>query len=183
VDIQVFDDCFYLTPVKYKYADKGREINLGRIERPLTFSHQYISPFWKSQIEHVIKVRKKEIVEWALKEICRVVSATKDKVPHLQEPDLLRSSGSLKLLGVSLGPYVGKGYDCFSKFEFLNYPEYSVPVEVKKFSKGFSYQQHKYGKTELSRAVILCAVDDINYVQPNIDIIELDAMCNYIGNL
>ena len=134
-------------------------------------------------MEYLHKRHKFDYVDWALREICRVVSATKEKVPHLQEPDLLRASGPLKLLGVSLGPYVGKGYDCFSKFEFLNYPEYAVPIEVKKFSKGFSYQQNKYGKDELSRAVILCAVDDIKYVQPNIDIIELDAICNYIGKL
>lgn len=183
VDIQVVDDCFYLTPVKVKYAAKGRELQLERADRPLTFSHQYISSFWKNQLNFLKKMHKTESVEWALKEICRVVSATKDKIPHLQEPDLLRASGSLKLLGLSLGPYVGKGYDCFSTFGFQNYPTYSVPVEVKKFSKGFSYQQNKYGKDELSRAVILCAVNDIKYVQPHIDIIELDAMCNYIGNL
>lgn len=183
VDIQIVDDCFYLTPTIVKYAVKGREIILERADRPLTFSHQYISSFWKNQLGFLKKSRKLEFVEWALKEICRVVTATKDKIPHLQEPDLLRASGSLKLLGLSLGPYVGKGYDCFSSFAFQNYPEYSVPVEVKKYSKGFSYQQNKYGKDELSRAVILCAVDDIKYVQPHIDIIELDAMCSYIGKL
>lgn len=59
-----------------------------------------------------------------------------------------------------------------------NRPEYEAA-----FSKGFTYQQSKYGKDELSRAVILCGIDDIGYVQPNIDIIELDAMCSYIGNL
>ncbi|HLG35318.1 MAG TPA: hypothetical protein VI757_10590 [Bacteroidia bacterium] len=182
VDIQTFDDCFYLTPVKIKYASKGREQSITRVERPLTFSHTYVSPFWKAQLEFLKKKQQQEI-EWALKEICRVVSSTKERIPHLQEPDLLRASGSLKLLGVALGPYVGKGYDCFSNFEFQNYPPYSVPVEIKKFSNGFSYQQKKYGKDELSRAVILCAVDDIKYVQPNIDIIELDEMCGYIGNL
>lgn len=183
VDIQVIDDCFYLTPTKIKYAAKGREQPLGRVDRPLTFSHQYISPFWKSQLDFLKKIHRADLIDWALKEICRVVTATKDKIPHLQEPDLLRASGSLKLLGLSLGPYVGKGYDCFSSFEFQNFPEYFVPVEIKKFSKGFAYQQDKYGKDELSRAVILCAVDDIKYVQPHIDIIELDAMCSYIGNL
>ena len=96
---------------------------------------------------------------------------------------MLRTSGSLKLLGVSLGPYVGKGYDCLSQFAFCSLPEYTVPIEIKKYSKGFIYQQSKYGKEELSRAVILCAIDDIKYVEPNIDIIELDAMCSYIGKL
>lgn len=183
VDIQIFDDFFYLTPFKIKFAASSKDKPLGRIERPLTFSHQYISGFWKNQIDYLCKNKRREFVEWSLKEICRVVGATKEKIPHLQEPDLLRASGPLKLLGVSLGPYVGKGYDCYSTFEFQGYPEYAVPVEIKKFSKGFSYQQNKYGKEELSRAVILCAVNDINHVHANIDIIELDAICNYIGNL
>jgi hypothetical protein len=183
VDIQILDDCFYLTPQKVKYTSKERELVLERVDRPLTFSHQYVSSFWKNQLAFLKKVHKTEFVEWAFKEICRVVSATKDRVPHLQETDLLRASGPLKLLGLSLGPYVGKGYDCFSTFGFQNYLAYSIPVEIKKFSKGFSYQQDKYGKDELSRAFILCAVNDINYIQQHIDVIELDAMCSYIGNL
>lgn len=183
VDIEFFDDCFYLTPLKTKYVSKDKEVSLTRVDRPLTFSHQYVSPFWKSQLSYLKKYHKQVDVLWAMKEICRVISATKEKVPHLQEPDLLRTSGSLKLLGLALGPYVGKGYDCLSQFSFHDYPKYTVPVEIKKYSKGFSYQQNKYGKEELSRAVILCAVNDIKYVQPNIDIIELDAMCSYIGNV
>ncbi len=183
VSIEIYDDCFYLTPLRTKYAARGRELSLVKVDRPLTFSHQYISSFWKSQLTYLLENKKQETVHWAFKEICRVVSALKEKVPHLQEPDLLRASGPLKLLGISLGPYVGKGYDCFSKFEFQDYPGYLIPIEVKKYSKGFTYQQKKYGKDELSRAVILCGINDIGYVQPNIDIIELDAMCGYIGNL
>lgn len=183
VEIEILDDCFYLTPIKTKYAGKNKEQVIDRNDRPLTFSNRYISPFWKSQIEYLTKHDKHDFVDWAFKEICRVVSSTKMAIPHLLEPDILRASGPLKVLGISLGPYVGKGYDCFSKFEFLNYPEYSVPVEIKKFSAGFSYQQKKYGKDELSRAIILCSVDNIKYVQQNIDIIELDAMCSYIGKL
>jgi hypothetical protein len=183
VSIDIIDDCFYLAPIKAKYAAKDREIKLIKVDRPLTFSHQYISSFWKNQLEYLSKNKKHDTVQWALREICRVVSALKENVPHLQEPDLLRTSGPLKLLGVSIGPYVGKGYDCFSNFGFQDYPEYSIPIEIKKYSRGFSYQQNKYGKDELSRAVILCGIDDIGYVQPNIDIIELDSMCSYIGNL
>jgi hypothetical protein len=183
VEIAFYDNNFYLTPTKIKYASTQKEQAINRVDRPLTFSNQYISPFWKNQLDFLLKRKIKIEVEWAFKEICRVVAATKEKVPHLQESDLLRSSGSLKLLGVSLGPYVGKGYDCLSQFSFQNLPEYTVPVEIKKYSKGFIYQQNKYGKEELSRAVILCAIDDIKYVDPNIDIIELDAMCSYIGKL
>ncbi len=183
VEIAFYDNNFYLTPTKTRYATTQKEQAIGRVDRPLTFSNQYISPFWKAQLDFLLRKQHKSEVLWAFKEICRVVAATKEKVPHLQESDLLRTSGSLKLLGVSLGPYVGKGYDCLSQFSFQNLPEYTVPIEIKKYSKGFIYQQNKYGKEELSRAVILCAIDDIKYVDPNIDVIELDAMCSYIGKL
>lgn len=183
VEIAFYDNNFYLTPTKIKYVSVHKEQAINRVDRPLTFSNQYISPFWKTQLEFLLRKQNKNEVTWAFKEICRVVAATKEKVPHLQESDLLRTSGSLKILGVSLGPYVGKGYDCLSQFSFQSLPEYTVPIEIKKYSKGFIYQQNKYGKEELSRAVILCAIDDIKYVQPNIDIIELDAMCSYIGRL
>ncbi|CAN5293809.1 hypothetical protein BH18ACI2_BH18ACI2_08190 [soil metagenome] len=81
---------------------------------------------------------------------------------------------------MALGAYVGKGYDCFTDFTFLDYPTYSVPVEIKKRSKGFTYQQKKYGKDELSRAVILCAIHDLKNVPRNIDVVELDALCDHL---
>ena len=115
VDITIEDNSFYLTPQKSKYVSKDKVISIPRVDRALTFSNEYISPFWKSQLKFLQKNDRGDLVLWALKEICRVVSATKEKVAYLQEPDLLRASGPLKLLGVSLGPYVGKGYDCLSQ--------------------------------------------------------------------
>ena len=61
---------------------------------------------------------------------------------------------------MTLGGFVGKGYDCKTDFQFLDYPTYNVPVELKRDSSGFRYQLQKYGKDELSRAVILCATHD-----------------------
>jgi hypothetical protein len=86
-------------------------------------------------------------------------------------------------LGLSLGPYVGKGYDCWSTFQFMDLPEYKVPVEIKRNSSGFKYQMSKYGKDELSRAVILCAKHDLDNVPKNIDVVELKAMGDYICSL
>ena len=100
-------------------------------------------------------------------------------VPHIQEQDLLRASGPLQKLGVSLGPYVGKGYDCMSTFQFLKFQGYSVPVEIKKQSANFSYQEKKYGKDELSRAVILCTDHNHTQLPANIDVIELVAFPDY----
>jgi len=178
VDIDIRDDVFYLTPLKFKYANrpKGREI--PRLDRPLTFTHAYRSPLWIEQLVHVHK-KQPGIVPWALDEICRIVKdhQPSTRLPHIQEPDLLRASGPLKHLGMTLGGYVGKGYDCFTDFRFLNFPVYSVPVEIKRNSQGFQYQQRKYGKEELSRAVVLCAVHQHKQMPQHIDVIELGALC------
>ena len=181
VDIEIRDDAFYLTPLKYKYSGQniGREI--PTTERPLTFSKSYISPFWKLQLQAIEK-RERGVVAWSLGEICRVVKdhLPKSRLPHIQEPDILRASGPLRHFGMALGGYVGKGYDCVTEFSFLDYPTYSVPVEIKRNSSGFHYQQKKYGKNELSRAVLLCAVHDHTQVPKNIDIIELQAFCEHL---
>lgn len=184
VDIEVMEDVFYLAPLKGKFTGSKRESVMLKIERPLTFTEDYISPFWKNQITD-LKNRNLDIVRWSFKEICRIVQDHKaeSKVAHIVEPDVLRASGPLKHLGVSLGAYVGKGYDCISEFDFLAYPTYKVPVEIKKHSKNFSYQQKKYGKDELSRAVTLCAVHDLKNVPKNIDVNELQSLCDYLKNL
>jgi hypothetical protein len=182
VEIEILDDDFYVTPVKYKQVHLKRGVTLDKVERPLTFTTDYISRFWREQIKFLTRINN-DIVEWSLKEICRIVSAHKEKVWHIQEPDLLRASGPLKHLGVTLGPYVGKGYDCLSEVRFLEYPTYSVPIEIKRQSAKYSYQLKKYGKDELTRAIILCAMHDLKNTPRNVDVIELDSMCSYIGNL
>jgi len=182
IEIDITDDDFYLTPIKCTLVHSKRETTLKKVERPLTFTNDYVSRLWKDQIKTIININR-EIVEWSLKEICRVLSAHKEKVPHIQEQDLLRVSGPLKHLGVTLGPYVGKGYDCISDINFLEYPVYTVPVEIKRHSNKYKYQMKKYGKDELSRAVILCAIHDLENTPRHVDVIELDSMCSYIGNL
>lgn len=181
VDIEIRDDAFYLTPLKCKYAGRKASPEIPTISNPLTFSSSYISAFWKMQFEYLEK-HQKGIVGWSLREICRIVKdhLPKSKLPHIQEPDLLRASGPLRHLGISLGGYVGKGYDCITEFSFLGYPKYSVPLELKRNSFGFHYQQKKYGKDELSRAVLLCAIHDHKQMPKNIDVIELQALCGHL---
>lgn len=180
VDIYIQDNDFYVTPLKCKQVGGKKDIPIAIIERPLTFTSDYISKFWKNNLRTLTE-KHKTIVEWSLKEICRVVIAHKEKVPHIQETDLLRVSGPLKHLGLSLGPYVGKGYDCLSEIKFGDYPTYIVPIEIKRNSKDYRYQIQKYGKDELSRAIILCAIHNLDNTPRNVDVIELDTMCNYIG--
>jgi len=180
VEIDIIDDAFYLTPLKYRYAGKPRGKEVPRIERPLTFTKSYMSAFWIQQLVGVNQLHP-GIVSWSLNEICRIVKdhRPKAKLAHVQETDLLRASGPLKHLGVSLGGYLGKGYDCLTEFEFLEYPTYSVAVEIKRHSRDFSYQQKRYEKKLLSRAVVLCAIDDHKQMPKNIDVIELQALCDY----
>lgn len=184
IEIEVIDDAFYLAPLTYKYASAAKEKEVPRIERPLTFTRDYASPLWVKQIAR-LKKKQAEILAWSLEEICRVVKdhRPETKLAHIQETDILRASGSLKHLGMTLGGYVGKGYDCFTEFSFLQYPTYSVPVEVKRNSRDFKYQQKKYGKEMLSRAVVLCAIHDHQQVPRNIDVIELEALCEHAHKL
>ncbi|HTW92141.1 MAG TPA: hypothetical protein VMH22_10580 [bacterium] len=176
VDIEIIDDAFYLTPAAYRQVGGRRAKPLKAAERPLTLTTHYVSSFWREQLEYVLAKEGRGLVSWALRQIASIANDHVKKVPHIQEPDILRAYGPLAQLGCSLGPYVGKGYDCRSKFQFDGYPEYDVPVEVKRHSSGFKYQMEKYGKDELSRAVILCAVHDLAKVPKNIDVIELQAV-------
>jgi hypothetical protein len=180
LDIDIRDDVFYLTPLAYKFVKSGKKKEIARIDKPLSFTKDYTSPLWVRQFTYVDKQRP-GIVSWALDEICRIVQVHRPhtKLPHIQETDILRASGPLKHLGVLLGGYVGKGYDCLTEFSFLDYPVYSVPVEIKRNSTGFVYQQRKYGKNELSRAVVLCAIHGHKQVPSHIDVIELEALCQY----
>jgi hypothetical protein len=86
-------------------------------------------------------------------------------------------------LGVQLGPYVGRGYDCISSIQFDKLPRYHVPIEIKRYSSGYTYQMSKYGKDELTRAVILCAVHNLENTPRNVDVLELSAMCHYVEML
>ena len=182
LNVQVVDDIFYARPIRCRYASKSaKSIDLPLIDRPLTFTQDYQSPFWRGQLETI----ERGLALWSLEEICRIVKdhRPETKLAHVQETDILRASGPLNHLGLELGGFVGKGYDCISKFQFGKFRPYQVPVELKRNSQGFNYQMKKYGKDLLSRAVILCAIHDHKHIPANIDVIELDALCAYRSNL
>jgi len=183
IDIEVRDDRFYIRPLTCKYSNNGKILKILGDDRPLTFTLDYRSPLWLKQL---VKVEKKQkgIVWWCIEEFRRIAKdhAKATRLPHIQETDILRAAGPLRHLGITLGGYVGKGYDCKTEFCFLDYLPYTVPVELKRNSLGFQYQQEKYGKDELSRAVVLCATHGHKKVPPNIDIIELEALAQFTAS-
>ena len=183
VDVQILDAKFYVAPLKCKYAESKRVRELEKPQSPLSFNDRFRSQLWRRQLERV-KKKSSAFWQWSLEEVCRVVAAHQgvSRVQNVQEQDLLRVSGSLKVLGLELGPYVGKGFDCESRFEFLDYEPYTVPVEVKKLSSRFKYQQAKYSPTQLSRVVILCVKHDLRNVPENVDVIQLTELCAALHN-
>ena len=178
VEIEIRDEKLYVVPVGYKLVGKARMVELRRPIQPLSFNRDFQSQLWRRQFKAIEEKNRAHLL-WAMKEIRRIASAyEKPGIPNVLEPDLLRASGPLSVLGLQLGPYVGKGYDCRSVCRFLNYMPYEVPVEIKKRSSGFKYQQQKYGKEELSRALILCVEHDLTNTPPNIDVLELSYLAS-----
>lgn len=178
VDIEIRDEAFYVAPILCKYVASEKAECIAKPERPLTFTMNYRSDFWMSQLRRIAR-KDGPIVWWSIEEIRRIARDHQrgTKLAHIQETDILRASGPLKHLGMTLGGFVGKGYDCKTDFQFLDHPTYNVPVELKRDSSGFRYQLQKYGKDELSRAVILCATHgEKKNILPHIDIIELVAL-------
>ncbi len=71
IEIETVDDVFYLRPTSCKYATTPKTRTLSKIERPLTFTREYRSPFWLDQIKKVGRDRS-GILEWSIKEISRI---------------------------------------------------------------------------------------------------------------
>lgn len=186
VEVQILDDVFYVTPTVCRFANAKRSLNLPVVDKALTFTSRFKSTLWQTHLESLAKDQEVDM-PWVHKEISRVVQDHRrdmkggKALAHLKEPDLLRTAGALDHLGISLGGYVGKGYDCVTHVQFLSYPSYRVPFELKRNSQGFTYQQKKYAKEELSRAVVLCAFHDHPRLpSENIDVIELAALSTYL---
>jgi len=179
IEIQVLDDKFYLTPLEYNYQKGSRMQTIQRPEFPLSFNDRRQSDLWKRQLTHV-QQKEPQMWRWSMEEICRIAKdhAEGAGYRYVDEKDLLRASGPLKILGVELGPYKVKGLDCRGVFRFLNYEPYTVPIEIKRASSGYRYQQRKYAPEELSRVVILCMRNDKVNVPPNVDIIQLETLCS-----
>jgi hypothetical protein len=175
------DGHFILAPLRVYLRGKthGREIE--QIPSPLSFNTRAQSGLWKRQIAAVFRQQPRD-ANWICEQVRQVVrdhQATHERNTH--EVDLLRAAGALAKLGMQLGPYLVRHYDCASYFHFLNFIEYQCPVEVKKRSSGFRYQMARYHP--LPRAVVLCVHHDIANVPEHIDVVELSFMAKYLDSV
>lgn len=163
---------FVICPTSAKMRGK-QIIPLPASYRPLSIDKDYISPLWKKQLERSGQRQSKNDIKWVIDQIAIVVDDhLKESYKNLHEADILRVSGALNAIGIQLGPYRTKDYDCDpSRFEFYNYPAYFCPVEIKKQSKDFRYQEQKY--FPLPRAVVLCLEHNHPKIPNHIDVIEL----------
>jgi len=170
----LYKSALLLIPTKVRFSI-GRTKSLCFNTHPLTFTAHVQSPLL---VDQVTACRDAEWVHFQLNSVLRDHT---DGRTHVLESDLLRTSGALSRLGIRLGCYQGKGYDCFeSFFQFGRYPPYGCPVEIKKRSSGFDYQVLRRTKPE--RATILCVEhDDSRIVTPVVDVIELRALTNFLA--
>ncbi len=173
------DGHFILTPTGVKTSGGDRAQILEKVNAPLSFHKDYQSKLWKRQIE-VCRKHTPSDVDWAGSQIQRVVAGHRKKnVSNIHEADLLRTAGALSVLGLDLGPYLVKGYDCpSSQFCFSGLPAYPCPVEIKKRSLRFDYQITRY--TELPRVVVLCLEHDLVNPPDHVDIVELSTLAEYL---
>jgi hypothetical protein len=187
IDVQIQPDPrakrtehFILTPVAVRMRNAVRDKTIGRIATPLSFHQDYQSKLWRDQIDFVKSKRTRDAV-WAKSQIDRVIAENRDpSAKHILEADLLRTSGALSILGLELSPYLGKGYDCTkSQVQFNDFPRYTCPVEVKKRSRGFRYQEVKY--IELPRAMVLCIDHDYPNPPNHIDVVALPTLAEFLG--
>ncbi len=181
IDITVtFDDRgrFILVPITVKWRGCARAEILPPVNEPLSFNSRHQSDLWKRQIERCRRLNP-DAVNWAASQFRGFVRQHSDRTTtRVGEEDLLRLAGALDRLGLRLGPYTRRGYDCPDPaFQFLEFPPYACPVEIKKRSRGFSYQQKTYPR--LPRVVVFCLDHDMVHLPEHVDVLEARAMSSY----
>ncbi len=171
---------FILIPTAVLMRQAKRKLVLEKVIAPLSFHRDYQSKLWRQQIDAKRRESASDVA-WAAAQIARVVADHRSPTAkHVLEPDLLRAGGALSVLGLELGSYLGQGYDCAdSRVQFGKWPIYPCPVEVKKRSRGFTYQVKHY--TKLPRAAVVCLTHDFVNAPEHIDFIELAALADYLS--
>lgn len=171
---------FILVPLTVKWRRSARRETLPAISEPLSFTSEHQSELWKRQIAQCQRANP-DALNWAASQFKEFVRQHNErKTARVGEEDLLRLAGALDHLGLRLGPYTRKGYDCpDSAFRFLELPEYACPVEIKKRSRGFGYQQKKYPR--LPRVVVFCLDHDMIHPPEHVDVLEIKAFSRYFS--
>jgi hypothetical protein len=175
VEVVIHEEHFVLIPTTVLMQGGTREKALEKPLFPLSFHRDFQSKLWKKQLTARRAAAPAEVA-WAGKQIRRVVEENRaSRKANVHEADLLRTAGALSLLGLELGLYLTKGFDCpESRFQFADLPPYPCPVEIKKRSARFDYQITRY--TDLPRAVVLCLDHDLVNPPDHVDVIELSAL-------
>jgi len=171
---------FILVPLEVKWRGRTRREILPPISAPLSFHSQHQSDLWIKQIDACRKSRP-DAFAWAASQIKRFAAEHNNpKTVRVGEEDLLRLAGAFDHLGLRLGPYLKKGYDCpESSFRFLDFPDYPCPVEIKKRSRGFAYQVKNY--LHLPRVVIFCLEHDVVHPPEHVDVLEIKSFARYFS--
>jgi|HubBroStandDraft_1064217.scaffolds.fasta_scaffold176969_2 hypothetical protein len=175
---------FILVPTEVQWRKTGRSKTrptvLPSTDQPLCFHGHFQSELWRKQIDQK-RHANPEAFSWVRSQFKSFVQHYTDaKSKLVSEADLLRLAGAFDRLGLRLGPYVLKGFDCpTSSFCFADYPEYPCAVEIKKRASGFKYQITNYAT--LPRAVVLCLDYDTRHPHEHVDFVEVRSLASFLS--
>jgi hypothetical protein len=172
---------FILVPTEVHWRRKTAPKILPSTKEPLSFHAHFQSELWKKQIVQARQANS-DAFGWTVSQFKNFVQHyDQPKLKLTSEADLLRLAGAFDHLGLRLGPYLVRGFDCpKSSFRFSDYPEYSCPVEIKKRASGFNYQIKNY--PTLPRAVVLCLDYDTRHPHEHVDFVEVRSLARFLSS-
>jgi len=175
-------DAFVICPTYVRFFGRKRNLTLHKDAHPLSVIAGHHATAVYKQITRT-RLGERRLFEWARCQLDRVVSDHHAPLRDVDERDLLRASGALEILGVSLGPYRTRGVDCpDARIEFGGYPQYSCPIEVEERSSGFLAPHHAADRSR--RVLVLCARHDAQEVlQGYVDVIELGELAKLLRDV
>jgi len=165
-------DSFVIRPRRIKFRGKRNMQTVYPDAGPLTVTSGHKSELVVRHIRHVSRTRKEDL-RWAAAQIAEISHQHSQRKRHVDERDLLRTSGALSKLGISLGMYRTQGIDCHdATFRFLDLPTYPCPIEIEERSSGMLAKHHASHRKQ--RVVVLCmGHDDAMVRQRYVDVLEL----------
>lgn len=165
-------DAFVVRPSYVKFFGQKARKTLYPDSNPLTLIEGRRSPLFMKNLATQSDFSK-DCFPWIRDQIGSMVVEHQRQQLNVDERDLLRASGALGMMGITLGMYRAKGIDCpDSRFRLCGYPEYPCPIEVEEKSSGFLATHHDAHRRQ--RVVLLCLTHDAAQVlQGYVDVIEL----------